>query len=160
MIPIYRERKRYTEIDSSLRLIHNLDTLRAMYDKYHISDDKIGRMLVLKQLGKCQREQNLFTEAIESHRLSYDIAVELCDTQEIVYALNNIGTNYRRMSMLDKATQSHYKALAYCDTYSDTLSYASRKNRVNCLAISVSPLLCIPMIRDHMSASLLAGSYL
>lgn len=41
---IYRERKRYTEIDSSLRLIHNLDTLRAMYDKYHISDDKIGRI--------------------------------------------------------------------------------------------------------------------
>lgn len=129
-IYIYRERGRYAEIDSMLRPIRNTDSLRAIYDQYKVLDDKMGQMLVLKQLGKCQREQNQFTEAIESHRLSYDIAVELCDTQEIVYALNNIGTNYRRMSMLDKATQSHYKALAYCDTYSDTHSYASRKNRV------------------------------
>lgn len=129
-IYIYRERGRYAEIDSMLRPIRNTDSLRAIYDQYKVLDDKMGQMLVLKQLGKCQREQNQFTEAIESHRQSYNIAVELCDTQEIVYALNSIGTNYRRMSMLDEATQNHYRALAYCDTFSDSLSFVSRKNRV------------------------------
>lgn len=127
---IYIERGRYAEIDSMLRPIRNTDSLRAIYDQYKVLDDKMGQMLVLKQLGKCQREQNQFTEAIESHRQSYNIAVELCDTQEIVYALNSIGTNYRRMSMLDEATQNHYRALAYCDTFSDSLSFVSRKNRV------------------------------
>lgn len=118
------------EIDSLLRHVHCADSLRMMYETFSNSDDKIGQMLVLKQLGKLQREQNLFSEAIATHQRGCELAVALCDTPEIVYALNNIGTNYRRMSMLDEATQNHYRALAYCDAYSDTSSYSSRKNRV------------------------------
>ena len=61
-------------------------------------------MMTQKQLGKRQRELNNFVDAIASHTASQEIANLLCDTVEIIQALNNIGTNYRRMSMLEDAT--------------------------------------------------------
>ena len=122
--------QRKSEADSIVRQINDIDTLKLIYSRYQADDNAEGQMMTLKQLGKCQRERNQFTDAIESHTKGQKIAVELCDTPEIVYALNNIGTNYRRMSMLEDATTFHYRALKYCEDYSDKESYSAQKNRV------------------------------
>lgn len=118
------------QADSLIRNITNIDSLNLILQKFEKEDNLEGQMMTLKQLGKCQREQNKFAEAINTHTKGFDIASQLCDTAEIVYALNNIGTNYRRMSMLEDATTFHYRALRYCEEYSDKETYGAKKNRV------------------------------
>lgn len=56
-------------------------------------------------------------------------AEALGDTLEWVQALNNIGTDYRRMGVLDVAQEYHYRALKLSEECADTSSDA-RKNRV------------------------------
>ncbi len=120
--------KSYT--DSLMRTISNIDTLAIHLDIYKSKNNLEGQMMCLKQLGRRQRELNKFADAIDSHTQGLNIAIQLCDTPEIIYALNNIGTNYRRMGMLEDATIFHYRALKYCENYSDKETYGARKNRV------------------------------
>lgn len=51
------------------------------------------------------------------------------DTLEMVQALNNIGTDYRRMGVLEMAQDYHYRAYAICKASTDS-SFTARKNRV------------------------------
>ena len=118
------------EIDSVARNIRSTDTLEVMLDEFLQEGNLEGQMVVLKHLGRLQREGNKFVDAIESHSKGAEIATTLCDTAEMIHAFNNIGTNYRRMSMLEDATVYHYKALKLCEQYSDKDSYAAKKNRV------------------------------
>lgn len=118
------------EIDSVVRNIRSTDTLEVMLDEFLQEGNLEGQMVVLKHLGRLQREGNKFVDAIESHSKGAEIATTLCDTTEMIHAFNNIGTNYRRMSMLEDATVYHYKALKLCEQYSDKDSYAAKKNRV------------------------------
>lgn len=118
------------EADSLTRSITDIDSLKSIISKSERTDNLEMQMMALKQLGKYQREQNKFAEAIDSHTKGFNIASQLCDTTEIIYALNNIGTNYRRMSMLEDATTFHYRALRFCEEYSDTQTYSAKKNRV------------------------------
>ena len=48
---------------------------------------------------------------------------------EIIRALNNIGTNFRRIGALDEAASYHYDALAYGELYSDKTSADAIANR-------------------------------
>ncbi len=118
------------EADSLTRNVKNIDSLKNIYNNYLIDENREGQMMALKHLGKLQREANEFGEAIDTHTKGYNIAIELCDTPEIIYALNNIGTNYRRMSMLEDAATFHYRALQFCEDYSDKETYDAKKNRV------------------------------
>ena len=122
--------QRKNEVDSIVRKINDIESLKTILSQYQVDGNIEGQMMTLKQLGKCQREQNKFVDAIYSHTEGQKFATELCDTAEIIYALNNIGTNYRRMSMLEDATAYHYQALKYCEEYSDKYSYSAKKNRV------------------------------
>lgn len=69
-------------------------------------------------------------DAIYCHRRELKLAQELGDTVAIVQALNNIGTNYRRMGVLDEAIDYHYQALRYADAFSHHADSVARKNRV------------------------------
>lgn len=126
---IYSPEKKL-QADSLIRNISNIDTLQFVLEKFQNEDNLEGQMVTLKKLGKQQRELNKFADAIDTHTKGFDIATELCDTPEIVYALNNIGTNYRRMSMLEDATTFHYRALRYCEEYSEKDTYGAKKNKV------------------------------
>ncbi|TWJ17011.1 phospho-acceptor domain-containing protein [Bacteroides zoogleoformans] len=80
--------------------------------------------------GVRYREQARFNEAIECHRKELQIAMHLKDTFAIVRALNNIGTNFRRLGILDEASTYHYHALLLCEQFKDKSSAQARKNRV------------------------------
>ena len=69
-------------------------------------------------------------DAINSHRNSLWAAKQLKDTIEIIQALNYIGTNFRRLGIIDEASNYHYRALTYSEQFSDDTSYMARKNRV------------------------------
>ena len=83
-----------------------------------------------REEGKNLRNSSRFTEATEMHKRGLAIAERLKDTLEIVQALNNIGTDYRRMGILDEASSYHYRALNITSQYSDKADLTSKKNEV------------------------------
>ena len=83
-----------------------------------------------REQGRQLREGSRFTEAIEAHKRELEFAMKKRDTIAIIQAYNNIGTNFRRMGILDEASTNHYRALEYCNLYGDHSDSISRKNRV------------------------------
>ena len=75
------------------------------------------------------RNESRFDEALQLHTRGLDLAKEVGDTAEWIQALNNIGTDYRCMGILDVAQEYHYTAYRMCEESTDT-AYVMRKNRV------------------------------
>ena len=120
-----------TQIDSITNAnSQNIDSLITYLGKYNSEDDIYGKMTICRELGKCYRNRSRFTDAIAVHKLGLTCAETLKDTLQIIQALNNIGTNLRRMGILDEATSYHYRAMSICESYSDQTSRTARKNKV------------------------------
>lgn len=117
-------------IDSILYANRCIDSLRILVNRFAQDGNTFGEMAAYNELGKCYREESRFSEAIETHKKGLMLSVRLCDTLQIIQALNNIGTNYRRIGFLEDASSYHYKALSYCEAYSDKNNKKLLKNRV------------------------------
>lgn len=88
-------------------------------------------MLCYKQLGLYLRENARFSEAINNHQEGLNVALRLKDTVEIVQALNNLGTDFRRIGAQGEASDYHFQALAYAEAYSQAnVPGTGMKNRV------------------------------
>ncbi len=124
------ETKYRKEISSKLYKIRNEDTLQIVLQQYIDKKDDVGQMICYKQLGSRQRENARFSDAISSHQQGLEIALKLNDTIEIVQAMNNLGTNFRRIGAQSEASQYHYQALHYAEAWSGLHTPAGTKNRV------------------------------
>ena len=91
--------------------------------------DFIDSLATLRNKGKTLRNEGNFDEALLLHNKGLTLAKQVNDTSEWVQALNNIGTDYRRMGLLDIAQEYHYEAWRMCEESSDT-SRTMRKNKV------------------------------
>lgn len=110
-IPAYTTQE-HSSIDSFLATYSQQeDSLQTWLQRYTDRHHPLGIMLAYKNLGIHFRETARFNEAIEAHRHELDLANQLNDTLEMVQALNNIGTSFRRMGILDEASTYHYQAL-------------------------------------------------
>lgn len=89
----------------------------------------LGSIVAYRAMGKELRNDSRFDEALKVHSEGLKQAETLGDTLEIVQALNNIGTVYRRMGLLDMAQDYHYRAFAISKESADT-SFTAKKNRV------------------------------
>ena len=120
------------QIDSIVYSVRNADTLAKLMEDYAAAGNTYGEMVAAREYGKKLRNASRFYDAIDVHKRGLAAAEMLGDTLQIVQALNNIGTNYRRLAILDEASSYHYQALTYCDQYSGNLSgdRTARKNRV------------------------------
>ena len=121
------------QIDSCVFSIGDIDSLSKLMENYASQGNTYGEMVSARELGKKLRNVSRFYDAIDVHKKSLAAAEKLRDTIQIVQVLNNIGTNYRRLAILDEASSYHYKALTYCDQYSGTRDPNDRtaqKNRV------------------------------
>ena len=112
-------------IDSIIRVTPGIDSLSILLDNYRVDGNKYGMMRVGKELGRRYREAAKFNEATICHRQALELAEQLCDTIEIIQICNQIGTNFRRIGIMDEAS-----ALALCEQYHDKSSYVALKNRV------------------------------
>lgn len=121
---------RRAAIDSIIKANPTIDSLTVWMERYTATNNSQGIMLTQKELGKRYRETARFNEAINIHQSGLQLATQLADTLEMIQAFNNIGTNFRRMGILDEASTYHYKALMLCEQYSDRQSYTAKKNRV------------------------------
>ena len=126
---IYSEEEK-KELDSIVNANSSIDSLKILAERFARKGNIYGEIASYRELGKCYREESRFSEAIDVHKKGLQCAVMSCDTLVIIKALNNIGTSFRRMGILDEASSYHYRALSYCDAYSGKNSKDFRKNRV------------------------------
>lgn len=105
---------------------HEAETLLR---KLRSEGNTLGEIYVLRLQGKTLRNENQFEDALNTHDKELKLAEQLGDTLEWVQALNNIGTVYRRMGILDAAQQYHYQAWTMSRETSDT-SFTAKKNRL------------------------------
>ena len=106
--------------DSIVKEATSEDSLRAVYRGFKIAGNKLGCIVALREIGKLQRNESRFDDALKSHSDGLKLAEEACDTIEMVRAMNNIGTSYRRLGILDVATNYHYRAWKISEECSDT----------------------------------------
>ena len=97
-------------VDSIVRVTSGIDSLSILLDRFEDEGNKYGMMSASKALGKRYRETAKFNEAVVCHRQALGLAEQLGDTVEIIQICNQIGTNFRRMGIMDEASTYHYKA--------------------------------------------------
>ena len=117
------------EADSIVRSVHSVDSLALLQKQLERSGKRLGSIVALREWGKALRNESRFEEALSVHSTGQQLAEAAGDTLELVQALNNVGTDYRRMGVLDVAQEYHYRAWKLSEECADT-SFTARKNRV------------------------------
>lgn len=106
------------------------DDLLRYIARYDSAGDERGELLIRQKYGTVMRNMSDFDLAVRQHDTCIQMATKQKDTLQLIIALNNQGTNFRRLGDLHEASNNHYAALELCDkTLADT-SYLARKNRV------------------------------
>lgn len=126
----HRDEGHCAEVDSVMRGMEDVDSISAMVEQYRSQGDATGEMLALKHMGSRLRKLSRYDDALEAHNHSLKLATHLADTLEMMAALNNIATDYRRKSELSQANGYHLEALKLSDLYSDHDSPQALKSRV------------------------------
>lgn len=118
------ERKR---ADSLVNTVTNTDSLALLQKQLEKKGDKLGSIIALREWGKNLRNESRFEEALKVHSKGQIQAEDIKDTLEWVQALNNIGTDYRRIGILDVAQDYHYRAWMLSKESTDTSLYCAKK---------------------------------
>lgn len=106
------------ELENSLEKINNEDSLRILLYQFTEEKNDYGVMLCHYYLGLYMRENTRFLEAIDYHQEGLSVALGMKDTIGIMQAYNALGTDFRRIGAQGEASEYHYKALEYAESYS------------------------------------------
>lgn len=110
--------------------IKNVDTLLMYANKYANINEKRAEIIIRINIGKQYRDHCEFDKAIAQHDSTITLAKSINDTLHWIKALNQQGTNFRRLGDMDEASRLHYEALSLTDEQVNDTSFESRKNRV------------------------------
>ena len=113
--------------------VRDIESLERYVRHYDSIKEKRAALLVRQKLGNVLRNKSDFYKAVEVHAACITDAAEIKDTLQLIIALNNQGTNFRRIGDLEQASTNHYRALELCDYTLDDTSFIARKNRVRTL---------------------------
>lgn len=94
-----------------------------------VSEALKDSIVTLRCRGNDCRDESRFEEALTLHNEGLKMAKRAKDTIEWIQALNNIGTDFRRMGLFDVAQRYHYEAWRMSEESADT-SWMMKKNRV------------------------------
>lgn len=128
--PAVNEERKKEISEQIYKYRRNEDSLNWFLNKSIQEKDNVGKLFSYRLLGNYQRENARFTEAISSHQNELETSLTLNDTIEIIQALNNLGTDFRRVGALTEASDYHYRALDYSEIFSKSDSPAGMKNKV------------------------------
>lgn len=119
------------EISSyAYKIRRNEDSLNLFLQKSIADNNPYGKLYAYRLIGNYQRENASFTKAISSHQNELETALSLNDTIEIIQAMNNLGTDLRRVGALSEAADYHYRALDYSEAFSESYTNSGIKNKV------------------------------
>lgn len=128
--PYQHSEEKHNEIEQQLNKITTPDSLDEIIKAYHDDQDITGEIIGYRIKGRLLRKQNDFHSAIFCHARGGKLAEESGDTLEWVQALNNLGTDYRRIGSLNEAAESHMAALMLTMKTNWQESLIGQKNRV------------------------------
>ena len=94
-------------LDSIIRAAPDIDSLTILKYQMKRNGNQLGYVIALREMGKRLRNESRFDEALKVHSEGLKLAEDIVDTLEMVQALNNIGTIYRRLGVLNTATDYH-----------------------------------------------------
>ena len=106
------------------------DSIHILLEKSAKESDELTLSILYKELGERMRKSSDFSRAIAYHQQGLFFAHKIKDTIEITQALNNIGTDFRRIGALPEASDYHYQALHMAEAFSERNTPDGRKNRV------------------------------
>ena len=109
------------------------DSIHILLEQSIVSQDEVAISVLCRELGKRMRESSDFSNAITYHQQGLAAAYNIKDTIGITEALNNLGTDFRRIDAFPEASGYHYQALHMAEAYSGRNEYRGRKNRVMAL---------------------------
>ena len=110
--------------------VRDSEQLKKWLHHYDSLGDERSELLIRQKYGKVMRDKSDFEAAIRQHDTCIAMATKQKDTLQLIIALNNQGTNFRRLGDLQEASNNHYAALKLCDKTTHDTSYVARKNRV------------------------------
>ncbi|MBR6591003.1 MAG: response regulator [Prevotella sp.] len=110
--------------------VRDSEQLQKWLHHYDSLGDEKSELLIRQKYGKVMRDKSDFEAAIRQHDTCIAMATKQKDTLQLIIALNNQGTNFRRLGDLQEASNNHYAALKLCDKTTHDTSYVARKNRV------------------------------
>ena len=110
--------------------VRDSEQLQKWLHHYDSLGDERSALLIRQKYGKVIRDKSEFEAAIRQHDTCIAMATKQKDTLQLIIALNNQGTNFRRLGDLQEASNNHYSALELCDKTTHDTSYVARKNRV------------------------------
>ena len=113
--------------------VRDIESLERYVEHYESLNEKRAALLVRQKLGSELRNKSDFYTAVEVHSKCIADAEEIKDTLQLIIALNNQGTNFRRIGDLEQASTNHYRALELCDYTMNDTSFIACKNRVRTL---------------------------
>jgi len=127
----------YTEVqritaDSIAASVIDVDSFAPLLTRMQSSGNVLGSISVCRDWGIALRNDSRFEEALLVHAKGLRLAESKNDTIEWAYAMNNIGTVYRRIGALDLAQEYHFHAWKMSEETTDT-TYRSLRNRVMAL---------------------------
>ena len=122
-----------TEATAIADSVIDIETLKKHVEHYESLNEKRAALLVRQKLGSVLRNKSDFYTAVEIHSKCIADAEEFSDSLQLIIALNNQGTNFRRIGDLEQASTNHYRALELCDHTLNDTSFLARKNRVRTL---------------------------
>lgn len=117
------------EAERVVRSTHGIDSLSLLQKQLESNGDKLGSIIALREWGNALQDECRFEEALYVHNEGLQQAKAIGDTLEWVQALNNIGTDYQRLGILDEAQIHHYDAWKISTACADT-SFTNKKSRV------------------------------
>jgi len=116
------------KVDSIANSYEHPDSLKQLLIAYQKTHNILGEAVTYRVLGKRYRDMSKFEKAIDCHLHAIKLSSEASDSAELIRGLNNLATDYRRLGMLDLASETHFKALNICMTLSDKESKDALKN--------------------------------
>jgi len=108
----------------------SIDSIHILLRKSISEGDELAMSVLYKELGERMRLSSDFSRAITYHQQGLVSAYKIKDTLGITQALNNLGTDFRRIGALPEASDYHYQALQMAEAFSLRNESAGRKNRV------------------------------
>lgn len=112
---------------------NNQEELKKYIDHFNSTGDKRASLIIRQKYGKVLRNCSNFETAVKQHDSCIIIARELNDTAQLIAALNNQGTNFRRLRDLEGASRFHFEALKLTEEMLNDTSYATKRNRLTTL---------------------------
>ena len=90
------------QLETELKALGRIDSLQRRLEQYREEHNRNAMMLCYRFLGTAYRDSSKFDQALTAHQKGYELACKQADTLEAIVALNQTGTDYRRIGALEE----------------------------------------------------------